>query len=217
MTVLFVVCGLAGTIGLVLLVRAAGRLRRRRVLAAGRSGIGAGLCLALAGLAVAIGINVHSYARLTHEQPLAHLHLTQTGIQQYRGMLVTADERLRIVDLTGDEWQLDARVLKWHGWANLLGLDALYRLDRIGGRYRDIGQANREPTRAIALHGPEAGLDILALARRLPRWATFVDAEYGSATYLPMADGAEYEIALGQAGLIARPVNPAAQKAVRRW
>ena len=44
-----------------------------------------------------------------------------------------------------------------------------------------------------------------ALAQAQPRWLPFVDAIYGSATYLPMADGARYEVTLGQSGLIARP------------
>ena len=31
------------------------------------------------------------------------------------------------------------------------------------------------------------------------------DAIYGSAAYLPIAEGTRYEVTLGQAGLIARP------------
>jgi len=45
-----------------------------------------------------------------------------------------------ILDLRGDEWQIDARVLKWRGMAVLIGFDTLYRLDRLSGRYRDITQ-----------------------------------------------------------------------------
>ena len=43
-----------------------------------------------------------------------------------------------------------------------------------------------------------------------PRWLPFVDAVYGSATYMPMADGARYQVSITQSGLIARPLNPAA-------
>ena len=58
---------------------------------------------------------------------------------------------------------------------------------------------------------------MLLLARRLPRWAGLADAAYGSATYLPMADGATYAVTLTQSGLVARPVNPAAKRATRHW
>jgi len=211
------ILGLLALLGLLLVVRCVRRIKQRRVMAATRSGMGGGLCLAIAGLAAAMVLNLHTYARLSHEQAVAHVQFSSLGPQQYRGMLTTADQRLRIVDISGDEWQLDARVLKWRAWANLLGMDTLYRLDRISGRYKNIEDENRKPRTAIALHDGERGLDTLAVARRLPDWATFADAQYGSATFLPMADGAAYDISLSQSGLVARPANDIAKAAIRRW
>ena len=63
------------------------------------------------------------------------------------------------------------------------------------------------------LIGRAAGGAIYGLAR----WLPFVDAVYGSATYLPMADGARYEISITQSGLIARPLNQAAEAAAGAW
>ena len=40
--------------------------------------------------------------------------------------------------LRGDEWQMDARVVNWKPPATLLGLDPIYQLDRLSGRYSDI-------------------------------------------------------------------------------
>ncbi|GAB3674885.1 hypothetical protein [Salinisphaera aquimarina] len=217
MSITTIVFLLIAALGVALLVRAMARLRRRRLLAAGRSGMGGCLCLALAALALAIVANLHTYQRLSHEQPVAQLQFTRLGPQHYRAMLTSADQRLRIVDLEGDQWQLDARVLKWRAFANLLGFDALYRLDRLSGRYADVADTNSRPGRAAALHAEDPWINAYALANRLPRWAGLIDAEYGSASYLPMADGAAFEVALTQSGLVARPVNDAARKAVRRW
>jgi hypothetical protein len=114
--------------------------------------------------------------------------------------------------LYGDDWQLDARVLKWKGWANLLGLDAQYRLERISGRYRDIEQERRDERTVYAL-SQNPGLDLWELSNRYRRWLPFVDAMYGSATYLPMAETARYEVKMTQTGLIARPMNAAAESA----
>ena len=61
--------------------------------------------------------------------------------------------------LSGDEWQLDARVLKWKGWANLFGLDAQYRLERVSGRYRDIEQ-ERTGERTVYALAENPGLDL---------------------------------------------------------
>ena len=44
-----------------------------------------------------------------------------------------------------------------------------------------------------------------------------VDAYYGTATYVPMADGARFEVSLTRDALIARPVNNAARDAVGDW
>ena len=35
--------------------------------------------------------------------------------------------------LHGDEWRVEAQVLRWKPWANVLGLDTQYRLDRLSG------------------------------------------------------------------------------------
>ena len=120
----------------------------------------------------------------------------------------------RVFELAGDEFQLDARVLKWRAWANLLGFDALFRLERLSGRYRDIADERDSPRSVVALDDIEPGVNAFALARRIPDWARPVDARYGSATYVPMADRATYDIAMTQSGLIARPANAAARAPV---
>lgn len=217
MIVVYCLLTVIAAIGVLMLGTSAARLRRRRRFAAARAGTGGGLCLALALLAGAILLNLHTYQRLSYEQPVAGLRFVAVGDQHFQAALTTPDARLRLADMRGDEWQLDARVLKWQPLANLLGFDALFRLERLSGRYRDIEAENHRPRSAIALGGEEPGLNAFALARRMPRWAGLVDAEYGSATYLPMADGAAYDITLTQSGLVARPANEAARAAMRRW
>jgi hypothetical protein len=44
-----------------------------------------------------------------------------------------------------------------------------------------------------------------------------IDAYYGSATYVPMADGARFEVSLSRDALIARPGNDKAVEAVGKW
>lgn len=217
MITLYCALALIAALGVLMLGAGVSRLRRRRRFAAVRAGSAGCLCLALAALAGAILLNLHTYQRLSYEQPVAELRFVAVGGQHFQAALTTPDNRLRLADLHGDEWQLDARVLKWRPLANLFGFDALFRLDRLSGRYRDIEQENSRPRAAVALNAGEPGLNAFSLARRMPRWAGLVDAEYGSATYLPMADGAAYAITLSQSGLVARPANDAAHAAMRRW
>jgi hypothetical protein len=169
-----------------------------------------------AALAV-VALNLRSYARLTYEQPVAQLDFEAQGPQRYRATVTRLpSHEKQVFDLAGDEWQVDARVLKWHGWANVLGLDARYRLERVSGRYTDVEQERSAPRSVYALSDTPA-IDFWSLAKTHPTWFWFIDGFYGSATYLPMAAGAQYEVVLTQSGLIARPTNAAAQAADTSW
>lgn len=199
--------------GLLLLALACQRLFRARFLAATGSAVGGALLLTIAALTFVVSLNFHTYARLTHEEPVAEIVFEARGPQRYRATLTRMPGgEMQVFVLAGDEWQLDARILKWKGWANLLGLDAQYRLERVGGRYRDIEQ-ERHAERTVYELAENSGVDLWELSTRYPAWMPFVDAIYGSAAYLPMADGARYEVKMTQSGLIARPINSTAERA----
>jgi hypothetical protein len=111
---------------------------------------------------------------------------------------------------------VDAHVLKWSALANWVGFDAAYRLDRISGRYTKVEDERSLPRTVYPLNPPDR-LDIWELVRSNAGWLPWIDAVYGSATFLPMADGAVYEIKISESGLLARPVNDAARAAVGNW
>ncbi|HEU4602464.1 MAG TPA: hypothetical protein VFS24_10870 [Steroidobacteraceae bacterium] len=203
--------------GLLLLALATQRLVRARFLAAGGSALAGLVLLGAAAVAFLITTNLHTYARLTHEEPVAEIVFEARGPQRFAATLTQVPSgEMQTFVLAGDEWQLDARVLKWRGWATLLGLDAQYRLERVSGRYRDIDQ-ERRAERTVYPLSENPGMDLWTLSTQYPRWLPFVDAVYGSATYLPMADGARYQVAITQSGLIARPLNQAATNAAGGW
>ncbi|TNE77257.1 MAG: multidrug transporter, partial [Gammaproteobacteria bacterium] len=45
----------------------------------------------------------------------------------------------------------------------------------------------------------------------------FVEGVYGNATFMPMRDGAVFEVRLSSSGLVAVPMNEAARQAVQFW
>lgn len=177
---------------------------------------GALLC-AISLLVIATVINIASYARLTHEQPIADLHFNQLAPQKYRVEVTFLEEnRQQEFDIIGDEWQLDAKVLKWHGYANLMGFNAQYKLHRLAGRYSTLEQTNSQPASAYDLNA-DPGLDVWHFARRYPQLLPLIDAHYGSAVFLPMADKAEFKVYMTQNGLIARPMNNYSEQRLRSW
>lgn len=203
--------------GLLLLILACQRLFRARLVAAGSSGAMGALLLGVAALLFVVSLNLHTYARLTHERPIAEIVFEQRGPQTFNATLSQVPSgEIQMFVLQGDEWQLDARVLKWKGWANLFGLDAQYRLERVSGRYREIEQ-ERNGERTVYPLAENPGLDLWKLSLQHPSRLPFVDAVYGNAAYMPMTDGARYEISITQTGLIARPANAAAQQAAGSW
>lgn len=204
-------------LGLFCLLMTAVHLRKRRLLASLTQGAASALLLAGAAVLLLLGMNLHTYQRLTHERPVAELAFTQLGPQRFQVILSASDAGTARYRLNGDEWQLDARVLRWKPPVTLLGLDARYRLERLSGRYRDIARQREQPQSVFGLAPDAGGLDFWSLIGTLGQYADWVDAYYGSAAYLPMADGARYEIVLTQSGLVARPLNDEARRAVRDW
>lgn len=213
--VLTVLAALAG-LGAILFIGGLVRLRRRRLLSGSGEAVG-GVILVVLGLgAGAAAANLYTYHRLTAEQPVAQLRFHQAGSQAYDAELRLPDGSTRHLALQGDEWQLDARILKWEGLAILGGATPRFRLERLSGRYRDLQQARTGPYTVHQLTA-DAGLDLWSLARRHQKWMPWIDAIYGSGVFMPMADGAEYEVTIAPAGLVVRPANAAARESAADW
>jgi hypothetical protein len=170
----------------------------------------------VAGVALLLAFSYHSYGRLTSEKVISSVQFRQTANDEYEARLMITGERDRLFRLRGNEWQLDARLISWKPPATILGLDPIYRLERLSGRFSEIDRERTEPRTVHAL-SPDSYLDIWAVARQFPLLTPGVDAHYGSATYVPMSDGARYEVSLSRDALIARPVNEAARAAVGSW
>lgn len=165
--------------------------------------------------------NLTVYQRLTHERDVAILSVTRISEQNYRvtleyptqGAVSNSDSFL----IKGDEWQLEARILKWKGWANLIGLDSYFQLDRIRGRFRNIEQEVNDTPTVYALPHESRGINLWQLKKMMKSRLPFLDAYYGQAVFLPLKDGAEFVISINQSGLLARPGNPIAKQAVSDW
>lgn len=208
--ILLLVIGVLAAVGLWLLVTGLVNLFRGRLLRGplrGAFGIAMGaIAIALA----AVAMNLHTYQRLNYERPVARLEFRQIGPRQFQALMVTAGGEEKMFDVHGDEWQLDARVLKWKGAGALLGLDPRYRLERFSGRYTSTRDEQRATRSVYGLHDGDEGLDVWALSQEYDRWLPFVDSIYGSAAYMPMRNNAHYSVVITEDGLVARLENPQA-------
>ncbi|MGH7336424.1 MAG: hypothetical protein ACREI7_02490 [Myxococcota bacterium] len=152
---------------------------------------------------VAAGLS--GYRALTREELAATVHTMPTGPQTFAARIVLPDGSEANYLLAGDQFAIDARILKWHPWANLLGLHTAYELDRVTGRYVDIEHERQRPRTVFPL-SPAHRVDLFAWRARLPWLAPVVDAEYGSSTFTRADRAASYEVRVSTTGLLVREI-----------
>ncbi len=214
-------------VGVLMVGGGIGRLFRFRMFSGLSRFLFGGVFLSGAAVAALAGLNLQTYARLTYERPAAEVTFAQTGPQAYTATMripTGPDEGFGepvVYDLTGDAFRVDARFLKWQPWANVTGYDAIYRLDRLQGRFDEVEQENATPPQAfdLAPKGTSAALDIYELSRKNELFKNLraVDAIYGNGAYAPMVDGAVFEVVATQSGLVPRPKNAVAKEAALQW
>lgn len=205
---LLVAAGLCAASALLCAV-AAFAVLRRRPLGVGRLGAGSLVALIalvlLAGgaLCAVLAAGLSGYRSLTREELAVTVHTLPTGPQSFEARFVFPDGSEADYALAGDQFTVEARILKWHPWANLLGLHTAYELDRVTGRYARLADEQQRPRTVFAL-GAEHPVDLFAWRQRLPWLAPLVDAEYGSGTFTDAHRIASYEVRVSTSGLLVR-------------
>ncbi|HEX2140283.1 MAG TPA: hypothetical protein VHG33_11290 [Woeseiaceae bacterium] len=216
MNLLIAIAAAGALLTLFFLARTVSCTRRGRFLRAGGAGVGGIGSAAIATAAVMLALSLYSYERLTAEQVVARIAFTQLAPDAYQARIMVDGRLDRLYELHGEEWQMDARLVTWKPPVTVLGLDPIYKLERLSGRYTDIGRERSEERTVYDLSEASA-FDVWTVARRFPALTPGIDAYYGSGTYAPMADGARFEVSLSRDALVARPANEAARAALGTW
>lgn len=161
------------------------------------------LLLSLGGVAGAVGVGIQGYRALTREEVAARVSVRPLGSQRIDATVRFPDGREARYQVAGDEIYVDAQILKWKPVANLLGLHTAYELGRLTGRYTDIEQEKKAPRTVYSL-AQTRPVDLFSLRRKHAFLERFLDAEYGSGTFVPVTRPAELEIRVSTTGLLMR-------------
>lgn len=148
--------------------------------------------------------NLFTYKRLTHENQIAQLTFTPVNKQEHDATLRLGnfcDES--IYRIYGDEWRIDTQFLKWKSWATLFGLNAMYRVDRLSGRYSNIEDENNKNHSAHDLKKTST-LDLAVIAERYKNKFPPVDTVYGSSAYKSIKPNTLYAVFVTQSGILIR-------------
>lgn len=193
------------SLGLLALARRAYR-DRRWMGTAGRSG-GAALFLSLSALSATLAAATQGYRALTREELAATVTTRPAAPRIFEARVELPDGTDTTFTVHGDQFLVDAHILKWRYLGNVIGLHTQYELDRLTGRYLDI-EDERWLERSVHSLKKAKAVDLFDLARRYSFLSFLVDAEYGSATYIEVDGPGRYEVRVSTTGLLVRRVGP---------
>ncbi|RLA11889.1 MAG: hypothetical protein DRQ59_08805, partial [Gammaproteobacteria bacterium] len=99
------------------------KVKRGRIIGSTLYGLQGLLALTFLIALLLILSNLNSYQRLTFENDIVDVVIKRIAVQKYQLELIYAEASNRpgasqIYTISGDEWQLDTRIIKWQGWAN---------------------------------------------------------------------------------------------------
>lgn len=143
-----------------------------------------------------------SYNVLSHETIIAEIKFNQQNINDKSYVAHIQEEngeKIGDFKIYGEQWRIDAKFMKMKYWANILGLDSRYALERFEGRYKSVDDENSKVHLAHKI-----GEDTIIDSVTFFGWNPFVDAEYGSSTYQDINPNFEYIVYKTQTGIIVR-------------
>jgi hypothetical protein len=218
MSIWWTIPGFVALVGVLLLFGGVGRLLKAKFVSGGFRFLFGGFTLAGAAIIGLIGLNLQTYAQLSKEQLAGQLTLKKTGEYAYTASVDLADKgklRGEPVDyqVTGEIVVAGGVVLTFKPWANVVGMDSIFKVETVTGSYFDADCRNRYPARVEATG--EGPVKMLSELWKKPA----VDVVHGSYSEQPMADGAVYELYATQDAFIMKPAasNKIAQDLQASW
>ena len=207
MSPVWLIVVLLAVVAVLLGVSAVSAFRRRAPVSGGLGLLVGLLVLALAGATGAAAWSLARYEALTRETLAAVIQVEPTGPSRFRADVEIPGGEVRRYELFGEQVWIDAQIVKWHPWANVIGLRTAYRLDRIGGRYRSVDDERTLPRSVEPLHDEDGfASDLYDWVGRQPWLHALVDAQYGSGSYLAADAAARVEVRVSSSGLLMRAI-----------
>lgn len=172
------------------------------------------LLVAFALYAAILSAALFAYQQVEEGKVAATVSFERSGLQKYVATLVDSAGNRHQMEIQGDLWQLDLRVLYWRGLFGALGAAPLFVPEKLQGRYVLLEQqATADSSAFDLLDAPPLGYDLWKTVHE--EGGISLRAERASVVLVPMADGAIYEVMFGERGLDVVATNSAAENALR--
>ena len=161
-------------------------------------------------------VGFFSYTQYKEGIHLVGVEISQIEPQHFQLTLALPGSATASYEVYGEMWQLDARIIAWSDFFSTLGLDTVYRLDRLSGRYHLMEDEVSKRRSVFSLQDKSHFIDVWRIVSE-NLWIPGVKARYGSGTFVPMADGAMYSVLMGRDGLQVQAKNSIADQLVKNW
>jgi hypothetical protein len=157
------------------------------------------LLIALSAAVLFLSGFIQSYTAFTHRQRAAIVYCAPAeGLEDEMALWLVTFEPPTIGYLShhrlrGQQWAVEGHILKWDDWLNLLGLQTMYKLTRVRGRYLRAEDESSKPATASSLVEQEEDPRwrwLYEYGARLP----FVSAVYGNTVFTFPSDTKTFEI-----------------------
>lgn len=173
------------------------------------------LLVGIAAYSSLLAASLFHYQAAPVDKPLATISFAADGNQKWRVMVAEANGDRRDYVLLGDIWQLDVRLLHYSGLGSLLGGGTSFELERLSGRYLSVeDEAAKDHTDFQMLSEPLFGFDLWQCAT--DHGSLIVTPTRSNVALVPAADGAIFEVRLGNTGLELAPANSAGEDALKQ-
>lgn len=177
-------------------------------------GSGGIILIAITLASVALGYELLTFNKSDEGQVIATLTFDEVANQEFRVELVDAQSEPHNFELLGDQWQLDVKLVALTGLGEV-GQPS-YKLDRLSGRYLSLEQEKHDQRSVHSLSNKQTSVGLWQWFMKND-WLPLLKASYGTAAFMPMVDGAIYQVKLFQKGVLAEPVSAQAKQAIESW
>jgi len=173
--------------------------------------------MAVAAVLAVSAVDCTSYHQIKADQRIGNVSFVKLDEQVFRVTVVDSGGVERRTEINGDLWQPGVRLFEWSGLLKSAGLQPVARFDRIRGRYFSLEQERRARRNEPLLYESSFGVDLWHVGYRNNIALPGITASYRDSTFLPMADGALFELHVTPQGVLATPMNDPAKRAVSEW
>ncbi|MDH5433715.1 MAG: hypothetical protein OEY19_07205 [Gammaproteobacteria bacterium] len=206
LNMILIIAVVAGLLSLFYLISTLKRIKKLRLIGAVSRLAGFLLFLSISLTLSLIMVGTSGYHALTKEELVAEIEVKPIGQQQFQVNFVQVNQQPHHFILDGDELLIDAYILKWKSWTNILGLHTAYRLERISGRYKTLSD-ERNKQRSVYAISDESGTGIAQWREDHQMLSVLLDVEHGSASFVDADRVARYHLMVTTDGLLLRPLS----------